>query len=184
MRGNKHYAAISAFYGDRTAERSGVPLINHINEGLYLLDMVGGTIRAKEAYCIHPLLQDDGALHAAIQKKSVFLNHMPDPDVVVLAMEYRHVANAYLSHHCVGEQDEIALACIPEVNDMLIADKVQNRKDFEIHHLEKHENSARLDVYFKNWLRKLDVSEARYKELVLRLGSMAIQPPLLLNTGG
>jgi hypothetical protein len=184
MQINKHYAAISAFYGDKKAERSGVLLINHINEGLYLLDMVGSTIRAKEAFCIHPLLQDDSALQMAVRKNSIFLAHMPDPDVVVLAMEYRNVANAYLSHHCVSEQDEITLGCIAEVNDMLIADKVQNRKDFEIHHLGKHENSARLEVYFKNWLRKLEVSEVRYQELVLRLGSAQIQSQRLFNTTG
>jgi len=53
---------------------------------------------------------------------------------------------------------------LKEVNDMLISDKIQNRKDFEIYHLGKHERSSQLDQYFKNWLTKLDISEEQYQE--------------------
>lgn len=167
---NKHYAAICECYGERKAARSGVPLSRHIDEGLCLLDAVGAGKRAMEAFCIHPLVQDDEALQAALQPGSVFASFAPDPAIVVLAMEYRQVANAYLSHHCRGEDDSFNLSRLPEVNAMLVADKVQNRKDFEIHHLGSHENSVVLQRYFGNWLRKLDISETRYGELVALLG--------------
>ena len=47
---------------------------------------------------------------------------------------------------------------------ILIADKIQNRKDFELYHLGKHERSDELDSYFKNWLERLNISEEFYQE--------------------
>ena len=165
MKNNKHYAAIREYYADERAARSCVPLIAHIDEGIALLDAIGSSLRAKEAFCIHPLLQDDGALAAALEPGSIFERHQPDAAVVAVAMEYRRVANAYLSHHCKGSDDLIELSCLVDVNQMLVADKVQNRKDFERFHLETHARSATLALYFANWLRRLGISEERYAEL-------------------
>lgn len=166
MKTNKHYLAIAEFYGDQTAARSGVPLICHVHEGLTLLDVAGAPLAAKEAFCLHPLLQDDAALAAAMRTGSVFQRWRPDPVPVALAMEYRRVANAYLSHHCEADGDPIALSPLDEVNQMLVADKVQNRKDFERYHRGSHPHSGRLEVYFRNWLRRLGVSEAEYADRV------------------
>lgn len=177
MNTNKHYAAICQFYGNRRAERSGVLLIAHIDEGLALLDQIGAPQRAKEAYCLHPLLQDDSALLGALAPESHFAQMQPDPVVVVLAMEYRRVANAYLSHHCESADDAIELSCVDEVNQMLIADKIQNRKDFERYHLGSHSNSAVLQLYFANWLKRLGVSDENYAQLCARLPEAA-QPAL------
>lgn len=52
-----------------------------------------------------------------------------------------------------------------DVQHMLIADKVQNRKDFECYHLGTHPRSAERLPYFKNWLEVLGISESRYQEL-------------------
>jgi hypothetical protein len=166
MHDNKHYLAVSEFYGTQHARRSQIPLIAHIDEGLLILDAVGSSSRAKEAFCVHPLLQDDGALRSSLQPGSVFRKWSLDPASVAIAMEYRSLANAYLSHHCRGEDDRIPLSVLEEVNHMLIADKVQNRKDFEVHHHSTHENTEVLVQYFNNWLRALGISEARYRELV------------------
>jgi hypothetical protein len=81
-------------------------------------------------------------------------------------MEYRRVANNYLSKRMINSIDEIELSPLKDVNDMLIADKVQNRKDFELYHLDTHERSDVLDQYFKNWLIRLGITEERYQELV------------------
>lgn len=55
-----------------------------------------------------------------------------DKRVLLLGMEYRYTANNYLSFK--PADDPIHLSPIAEVNQMLIADKIQNRKDFEIYH--------------------------------------------------
>ena len=166
MLDNPHYQAISEFYGRRRALRSQIPLVSHIDDGLRILDALGSSIEAKEAFCIHPMLQDDDSLRDSLKPDSVFRKWALDSHVVVLAMEYRSVANAYLSQHFRSSEDHIMLSALPDVNDLLIADKVQNRKDFEIHHRNTHENREILAQYFDNWLRRLAVSEVRYTELV------------------
>jgi hypothetical protein len=47
---------------------------------------------------------------------------------------------------------------------MLIADKIQNRKDFELYHKDIHERSDELKQYFFNWLWRLGVWEGNYQE--------------------
>jgi hypothetical protein len=153
------YQIISNFYGDKIANRSGVKLMNHIDEGLYILDKIGASDIAKRAYCLHPIVQDDESL-----KSNKHLLKNIDSDVIIAAIEYRSVANEYLSNRNINSIDEVRLSPLKDVNDMLIADKIQNRKDFEIYHLGKHERSSQLDKYFKNWLTKLDISEEQYQE--------------------
>ena len=79
---------------------------------------------------------------------------------------YRLVANKYLSHDCKSEFDAIGLSQIKCVNDMLIADKIQNRKDFESYHLGTHEKGDILELYFSNWLKVLSISEQQYQGIV------------------
>jgi hypothetical protein len=61
--------------------------------------------------------------------------------------------------------DEIRLSPLKDVNDMLIADKIQNRKDFDLYHKGKHERSEELDEYFKNWFNRLGITEEFYQEM-------------------
>lgn len=143
--------------------------MNHIDEGLAILEKIGASYYAKKAFCIHPLVQSDEALKEYFEYvKDASYNrdkYEPYPESLLLAMEYRAVANAYLSKREITSLDDIQLSVMKDVNDMLIADKVQNRKDFELFHLGKHERSNELDSYFKNWLRKFDISEERYEQL-------------------
>jgi len=152
------YRLIIDHYYDRRARRSQVPLINHINEGLIVLNHIGGTEDAMRAFCIHPLLQADIdlAYHHPI------VNYSCSSTVVMLAMEYRSVANEYLSDKVFSGND-IRLSPLQEVNKMLIADKVQNRKDFITYHRGTHPKSNILDIYFNEWLDALGVTEEMYQ---------------------
>lgn len=169
------YNFISREYGDRVAKRSQVPLINHINEGLIVLDYIGASEGAKRAFCLHPLFQSDADLEQNYHR-SEFI----DPYIMMLTMEYRSVANEFLSNkmdddslqevldaYGVSGLDEgfVRLSPLPEVNDMLIADKVQNYKDFVTYHRKTHARSKELDDYFNIWLEALKVTDRQYGDL-------------------
>ena len=162
---SKAYDLIVEHYAMRQAKRSRVPLINHITEGMQILDWLGEGQRAKDAFCLHPMLQEDKELSA--NWKEVVDNC--DSETIMLAMEYRSVANEYLSNKQILLIDQIRLSPIAAVNNMLIADKIQNRKDFLAYHLGTHPRSAALDIYFKKWLERLQVSEDTYNNYVGRL---------------
>jgi hypothetical protein len=165
--GTPEYLAIEQAYGTRTAARSGVLLMRHIDEGLAVLQRLGASDAALRAFCLHPLLQLDRDL-AANRDRVAALTTAP---VLELALEYRRVANATLSHRQIEQATEIERSATPEVNQMLIADKVQNRKDFLRYHRGVHPRSDALDQYFARWLERLEISERQFaawsEELVM-----------------
>lgn len=155
------YMLINNYYGNKRAKRSGVLYMNHIDEGLLILEAIGASLTAKKAYCIHPILQEDTTL-----AQNISWMQNVDYHTLITAMEYRNVANRGLSCYQVDNPDHIYLGPLKDVHDMLIADKVQNRKDFIKYHLGSHPKSEELDRYFLNWLRALKVTEAEYKKLI------------------
>jgi hypothetical protein len=154
----REYRAIARHFGGRRAARSGVLYMNHIDEGLAVLRDLRGTDRAMRAWCLHPMLQLDADLPGSYGDLSALSD---DPAALVLAMEYRNVANACLSRREVASIDDIALSPLPEVGDMLRADKVQNYKDFLLHHAQTHPRAEALHRYFQQWLARLGVDHAR-----------------------
>lgn len=170
-------ASIQGYYNIKKAERSGVPLINHITEGLKILELLDASDETKAAYCLHPMFQSDQELFT--NRRLLFTY---SPWLVALIMEYRNIANASLSDMITrgvdGNIDEswvvpvfktgrkIKTSVLFQVNQMLIADKVQNRKDFEIYHKGTHARSMELDFYFKEWLKALWVDENHYNYYV------------------
>lgn len=58
------YRAVAGFYQNTRAQRSQVPLMNHINEGLVILGRIGASQNAMKAYCLHPLFQNDRELNS------------------------------------------------------------------------------------------------------------------------
>lgn len=151
------YKAISRFYRGRKAKRSGAPYMNHIHEGLGVLYHIDASEDAKKAYCLHPIVQMDKDL----KNNKVFLDQL-DSKTLALAMEYRNIANSYLSDRKVEGLDDIALSPLKEVNDMLIADKVQNYKDFVKYHKGTHPRSDQLEEYFQNWFERLGVDYSSF----------------------
>jgi hypothetical protein len=148
------YRAIEAAYGDRRAERSQIYLMHHIDEGLQILAARGASERARRAFCLHPLVQEDAALAASYPRIAELTD---DPGVLALALEYRNIANATLSARPITSAADIALSPLGDVNDMLVADKLQNWKDFVLAHRGSHPRSDALERYFTLWHERLGV---------------------------
>ena len=142
------YKLISDYYGQTTAKRSGVPLIKHIDEGVEILKNIGADEDTIDAYCLHPILQSDEEFNKNL---TMDFKNISTP-ALLLAMEYRRVANSYLStnkmENFVGFTNE-------KIKQMLYADKVQNEKDFALYHEGTHKRSKELREYFNNWLNIL-----------------------------
>jgi hypothetical protein len=158
------YREIEEFYGDKRAERSQVFMMRHIDEGLTILNRINASSVAKRAFCLHPLVQNDVELASNIQR----LAHGADVSkyILMLAMEYRNIANRTLSFTPISKPEDIILSPLPEVNEMLVADKVQNYKDFMRYHAETHPRRYELQGYFVAWLHRLNISHTRYTELI------------------
>lgn len=139
----KYYNSIQDYYGDKRANRSGVPYIKHIDDGLRILEELNADYYTKEAYCLHPIFQSDQDL-----LKNIHLIDRIDSGIMTLVMEYRSVANEYLSKRKIVSIDEIRLSPLIEVNKMLLADKLQNFSDFILYHYGTHERSDELYIYF------------------------------------
>lgn len=150
---SSEYQLINAYYGQQTTARSRAYLMNHIDEGLAILSWINASELTKKAYCLHPILQNDLDLQRNWRNDFSTLS----PQALILCMEYRKTANAYLSNREISSLNDIKLSPISEVNHMLIADKVQNYKDFLRYHKYTHPRSKELELYFKNWLEKLAV---------------------------
>lgn len=163
IRDSGEYRAIAAHYGERTARRSGVALLRHIDQGIAILREIGASDRAMRAFCLHPLVQSDADLATSHPRIGELTD---DPYVLALALEYRNIANATLSNRVIASAEDIPLSPLAEVNDMLVADKVQNRADFLTHHAATHPRASELARYFELWLLRLGIDETRYQSLV------------------
>lgn len=159
------YQAIAEFYRGKYAKRSGVPYMNHIDEGLVILRALDARYDASAAFCIHPIVQRDSDFLALLDDGGILQKYGVYLEAVLLAMEYRSIANSYLPKHVDDHAHVVPLSCSEEVNRMLIADKVQNFKDFERYHEKTHPQAGRLRWYFQSWLGALRIGPERYKEL-------------------
>lgn len=142
------YRAIKGYYKDRTASRSLVPLMNHIHEGIQLLISWDQDLITQRAWCIHPLVQG-------------YQNTPASTDALPLADEYAKIASKYL---CSKENDWIndPSELQQQLGDMsnrcaymLLADKIQNQKDFNHYHILTHDRRHQYIKYFNLWLDTL-----------------------------
>lgn len=129
-----------------------------------MLAAIGASQRAMRAFCLHPLIQEDSEL---VSSYAMLGELTDDIHVVALVLEYRSIANQTLSTRDIATAADIPLSPLREVNDMLIADKVQNRQDFLLHHRATHPRAGELDRDFKLWLERLGIDEDRFAELVV-----------------
>lgn len=146
------YAIISNYYGDLKTKRSEVRLMNHIDEGIEILKKLNANENVIDAYCLHPILQSDEAFNTNIDFDFTGINS----HVLFLVIEYRRVANSYLSNK--NKKDFVGFTN-EEIRLMLYADKVQNEKDFKLYHENTHPRSKELREYFDNWFEILGIEK-------------------------
>jgi hypothetical protein len=142
------YKLIKNYYGDNVTKRSGVKLMNHIDEGIHILRSIGADDDIIDAYCLHPILQSDESFNNNYNMDFTGIS----TSALLLAMEYRRVANSYLSKNKI--EDFVGFTN-DKIKQMLYADKVQNEKDFVLYHEGTHGRSKELREYFNNWLNIL-----------------------------
>jgi len=170
------YHAVREHYAERFEDRSGVPRMQRIEEGLIILGELDASEEAMRAFCLHPLFLADDDL---VRYGRDFMDRVEaDPFVIMLVMEYRSRANAWTSDMvhlsalatAPGVLDQLphgqpSAGPIEAVREMLIADKVQGRKAFIRHDRGSHGRSDEVDVCFDQWLSALGVGPSEYEEL-------------------
>lgn len=181
----KGYQIIKEHFAGQIATRSALPYINHIHEGIYILNRCfGWDETTAEAFCVHPIFQDvSDDSHATQARCKSELNHR----VTDLASQYAKAANAYTSKHRLLEIAAIPLPSDSAVRQMLVADKVQNKKDFVAQVLNPstaNSNSqgnaqlnAHLMSYFDRWLDRLGVTPTNFTELATELQDVFASTP-------
>lgn len=162
---------VYAHYGDECAKRSGIPKINHISEGLRLLDYLEVHRPAKVAFCLHPIVQDGCGRDQWSQ-----LYYTYGERVMYLLHNYTAVANKFLPA-AVVHRTRTGFKTIPielpedldgDVRWMLLADKIQNRKDYRAN-WNKFPNWIQLADYFNAWMIALDLSDDEIDQLTREL---------------
>jgi hypothetical protein len=98
--------------------------------------------------------------------------------VLALALEYRNIANATLSHRQISGPRDIPLSPLKVVNEMLVADKIQNFKDFLIHHRTTHARHRELTTYFVHWLNRLGITRETFSRWFVDLQLFQPAEPL------
>lgn len=151
------------YLADRVTKKN-VPYFNHVEEGLVILSHLKVPVTAGEAYILHPLFQSNDELRT---HRSWLMNGHLSTDVVFYLMEYRNIANRGIRSEW-NKTGKIELSPVWAVNQMLVADKVQNRKDFRKYNSD-HPEAQNLEKYFSAWLEALSISEDRYNYLIQKL---------------
>ncbi|WP_041547547.1 hypothetical protein [Chamaesiphon minutus] len=166
------YQIIQRKYQDKVARRSGVSYMNHIREGAFIVRSIYGNDRDLiEAFCLHPLFQNDKLLSQLLADTSDDLA-LISPRAIVLGMEYRRIANSYTIKNKIRNPESIEIGSIDKVHKMLVADKIQNKKDFMKYIYRKHARPSYQKVsqhglqYFNSWLDRLSVSQDMYDRVV------------------
>ena len=140
------YYKIKLEWDGKYSQRSNVPLMEHIDEGLKLLENSEEII--KVAWCLHPFIQkDDWSI----------LNEIDNKTANIL-LEYRHWANGWDSHTTAKFPDEWPILSLisDEVKLLLFVDKTHNSKQYhENREKFRKEDQIRLDKYFENWITLL-----------------------------
>jgi len=128
----------------------------HVRQGIEILRAMKSSYAAQRAFAIHPLLQDK-------EKLDFYRFRMENCSVhaVVLAMEFCALATAgKRPHNPLGKTWMPAVSNVHEVNDMLIADKIQNWVSYKkYHNLYPDLDKKQMIAYFNKWFDALGVTQ-------------------------
>lgn len=137
-----HLQVIETYYGTTKAKRSGIPYINHIYEGLGILGVLNASEEAKTGFIWHPLYQD-----AKIYSENNCASKYSYVADTFLRKNYKINNTKFLEKHLQNK----------DIRDMLIADKVQNYKDFT-NNKDKYAERKDIEKYFLWWFDQLSIS--------------------------
>lgn len=164
------FMAISIVYGDDRSERTNVPYIKHILDGLLILDHLGASKIEMQAWCLHPIFQIKELRDRA---ESINVTLTAPIGSSVLAAAYADAANSFTSMSAfTGAADRPPVIPSASLHKLLVADKIQNYCEFadSIDNFEP-KDVVRLNRYFKLWLEHLGLStgiaRAMYSDIVL-----------------
>jgi hypothetical protein len=94
------------------------------------------------------------------------------PRAIVLGMEYRRIANSYTIKNKIRNPESIEIGSIDKVHKMLVADKIQNKKDFMKYIYMKQDRPSYKKVsehglqYFNSWFDRLSIGHDMYEIVV------------------
>lgn len=161
---HKYYKVIEEFYKDKATSK-GIPYINHIDEGVGHLENLHVSDVIINAFILHPFVQCvnlKGTYKDCLLTEKELEKHINifeiKPEIAYELLLYRKFANSYL---CRPETDDYTiieayedveeLAKYQNTIRMLIADKLQNFKDFLLYR-QDHPRAKQLTTYFTYWL--------------------------------
>jgi hypothetical protein len=165
------YKLIQQKYQGKIAKRSGLGYMSHIQEGIFIIQLLyGDDQNLVEAYCLHPIFQNDRLLSQLLVENSSELSLIL-PQTIVFCMEYRNIANSYTIKNKIKNPESIKIGSLEMIHKMLVADKIQNKKDFMKYMYLKHERPSYVKAsehglqYFDSWLDRLSVSKKTYTDI-------------------
>lgn len=169
----KYYSVIDNFYKGMSTSK-GVPYINHINEGIVHLENMKVDDTVINAFILHPFVQCvnlKGTYKDCLLTEKELEKHINifeiEPEIAFELLLYRKYANSYLCREATDNydindafEDVKGLAKYRNTVKMLIADKLQNFKDFLLYR-QDHPRKEFLNRYFTIWLNILaNISES------------------------
>jgi len=163
-----YYNLIYEYFKDKRTSKS-VSYMKHIDEGIKILENINAGKLTIEAYILHPFIQcfnlkgANGKIIMTQEEMEKYFNiYEIEPEIIAKLFLYRKFANSYL---CSSETDYISYKQVKflliglhnyqDIVKMLIADKIQNYKDFLKYRKNDHKRSKELDYYFNIWLKVL-----------------------------
>lgn len=155
---SQEYEMAKKMLGSKTTTDGRTLLIEQVDQTLKVLNHLSSWPAVMRAACLRPLLQDD---HTFEYGWKTACKNGVQPRALVLAMEFRRVANSYLCNTLTDywDDEEVRIRLglvIPPVRAMLIAHKTVGYYQFLMQQAQTHFRRKELRAYFERWFRILE----------------------------